>query len=338
MNGFDSNQVIISGFADEIAEDKDLDQQFSVVAALGMEYFSIRFVRVDGQIKNIVTLDATELTEVKQKIDQYGLNVSSLGSPIGKVKLVDVDDGTSNQFVPFSEYLEKHVKPACEIATKLNTRLVRGFSFYHPKGGDAHEHLNQTTDQLGSIVEMCASFDLVFGLEVEANLVGHTGKLLAGIHSQVNHPNLVLIFDGGNLVTQGFNSEQVFDEYLAMKPGLGWIHVKDYLPDSTNQLGTYVDEEALSRFVPVEQGASGYEKVWKDLKTDDSIFQRQRALKLPGLFVDLEPHLKGGGQFGGFSGPDGFGLAFRSLCNQLDQVNLHYDLRSLDRIKRSMGS
>ena len=42
----------------------------------------------------------------------YGLNVSSLGSPIGKVKLLDVDDKTHNRFVPFKKYLEKDVKLA----------------------------------------------------------------------------------------------------------------------------------------------------------------------------------------------------------------------------------
>ena len=34
---------------------------------------------------------------------------------------------------------------------------------------------------------------------------------------------------------------------------------------------------------------------------------------VPGVFLDLEPHVKGGGQFGGFSGPDGFGVALRAL-------------------------
>ena len=53
---------------------------------------------------------------------------------------------------------------------------------------------------------MCHRSDLTFGLEVEANLVGQTGELLAEIHRQVNHPALVLIFDGGNLVTQGFDT------------------------------------------------------------------------------------------------------------------------------------
>jgi hypothetical protein len=58
---------------------------------------------------------------------------------------------------------------------------------------------------------------------------------------------------------------------------------------------------------------------------------------IPGLFMDLEPHVKGGGQFGGFSGPDGFGVALRGLCRVLDYVGLPYDLRSFDDIRNSVS-
>jgi hypothetical protein len=51
------------------------------------------------------------------------------------------------------------------------------------------------------------------------------------------------------------------------------------------------------------------------------------------VFCDLEPHVKGGGQFGGFSGPDGFGVALRGLCRVLDYVGIPYDLRSFTDIK-----
>jgi hypothetical protein len=55
------------------------------------------------------------------------------------------------------------------------------------------------------------------------------------------------------------------------------------------------------------------------------------------VFLELEPHLKGGGQFGGFSGPDGLGVATRGLCNLLDYVGIGYGLRTFDDIRRSRG-
>ncbi len=90
--------------------------------------------------------------------------------------------------MPFKKYLDKEVKKACELAHAFETKLIRGFSFYHPKGTDPWEHVPQVVDQLGQIAETCQRSDLTFGLEIEANLVGQNGELLAEIHRQVNQP------------------------------------------------------------------------------------------------------------------------------------------------------
>ena len=90
-----------------------------------------------------------EIQQIRHLEDEYGLNVASLGSPIGKVKLVDDDDGTKNAYVPFKKYLEKDVKKACELAHAFETKLIRGFSFYPPKGADPAKHLPQAIEQLG---------------------------------------------------------------------------------------------------------------------------------------------------------------------------------------------
>jgi hypothetical protein len=61
--------------------------------------------------------------------------------------------------------------------------------------------------------------------------------------------------------------------------------------------------------------------------------KRLAARGIPGLFFDMEPHVKGGGQFGGFSGPDGFGIALRAFCKVLDYVDLPYALRCYEDIR-----
>jgi hypothetical protein len=58
---------------------------------------------------------------------------------------------------------------------------------------------------------------------------------------------------------------------------------------------------------------------------------------IPGVFLDLEPHVKGGGQFGGFSGPDGIGVALRGLCRVLDYVGIDYHLRDFEDIRAARG-
>lgn len=329
--------VILSGFADEAANQKTCEQQFCAFAALGLRYYTLRFIDAGAGIQNVMQLAPESIDRILKLQLEYGLQVSSIGSPIGKVKLIDVADGTTNRFVPFAEYLEKEVRCACELANTFDSKLIRGFSFYHPRGTAPEDHLNQAIDQLGQIARVSNEHGLTFGLEVEANLIGQTGKLLKRLYDGVADPAMMLIFDGANLVCQGMSTEQVYDEYLAMKEGMGWLHVKDYQRPSIRS--SHVDEESLKSFVPADQGDSGHEAIFRDIKRGYSeLLTRLEKRGIPGLFMDLEPHVKGGGQFGGFSGPDGFGVAMRGLCRVLDYVGLPYDLRSYDDIRNSVAN
>ena len=331
-------RVILSGFADEAAQEKTAVQQFAAFAALGLQYYSLRFIDVGGGIKNVMKLTVAEIQKIRHLEDQYGLNVSSIGSPIGKVKLRDVDDGTKNVYLPFPKYLAGDVKKACELAHAFEAKLIRGFSFYHPRGSDAQEFMPQVVDQLGQIAEVCHRADLTFGLEVEANLVGSTGDILAEIHRQVNHPAMMLIFDAGNILTQGYSPAELFQQYLAMKPGLGWMHIKDYRSPGSSQKVGHIDEDALKHFVPADIGDSGHEAILRDFRSIlPSVERKLRRRGIPGVFLDMEPHLKGGGQFGGFSGPDGMGVAVRSLGRVLDYVGIDYHLRDFADIQAARG-
>ena len=329
--------VLLTGFADESANEKTAEQQFAAFAAMGLKYYSIRFIDVGSGVKNAMQLTKSEVNKVRKLNDAYGLKVSSLGSPIGKVKLLDKKDGSKNVFVPFAKYLSRDVAKACELAEAFGAKLIRGFSFYHPRGSDPREHLSQSIDQIAQIAEACDQQGLTFGLEVEANLVGQNGHILAEMHRQINHPALVLIFDAANIVTQGFSTQETFEQYQVMKRGLGWLHIKDYRhPPSKRQ--THVDEGALKNFVPADLGECGHEAIMRDFRAE--IPRLERKLKkrdVPGVFLDLEPHVKGGGQFGGFSGPDGFGVALRGLCRVLDYVSIDYSLRDFDDVLAIRG-
>lgn len=340
-------QVVLSAFGDEAANHKTAAEQFSALSAAGLQYYSLRFVDMGGGVKNVMKLTKSEITQLRHLEDEYGMNVASIGSPLGKVKLRDVDDGTSNQFVPFDRYLDKEVSRACELAHAFETKLIRGFSFYPPKGSDPREHVSQAADQLGQIADSCHRSDLTYGLEIEANLVGQSGQLVAELHRRVNHPALVTVFDAGNVISQGYTADETFAQYLAMKPSIGWMHIKDYRdPHNSAVAGLseagsrnrHVNEEMLKHFVPAHLGDSGHERILRDFA--DLIPQLEQKLTkrgIPGVVLDLEPHLKGGGQFGGFSGSDGMGVAVRSLCRVLDHVGIEYHLRDFDDVRAERG-
>jgi sugar phosphate isomerase/epimerase len=334
----DRPQVVLSGFGDEAANQKAAVEQFAALAALGLQYYSLRFVDVGSGVKNVMKLTKSEITKLRHLEDEYGMNVASIGSPLGKVKLRDVEDGTKNPFVPFDKYLDKEVSRACELAHAFETKLIRGFSFYHPKGSDPREHVAQAADQLAQIAEACHRSDLTYGLEIEANLVGQSGELMAELHRRVNHPALVTIFDGGNIISQGYTTEETFAQYLLMKPSIGWFHIKDYHDPQLIGRSEHVDEDKLKNFVPAHLGDSGHERILRDFaEVVPQLTQKLTKRGIPGVMLDLEPHLKGGGQFGGFSGPDGMGVALRGLCRVLDHVGIEYHLRDFDDVRAARG-
>ena len=335
-----SNKVIISAFADEAANRKTALEQMTALSAIGLSYYSPRFIDIDGSgtVKHVVELTDDEYRVLRDLHSEYGMHVTSIGSRVGKVKLLDVDDGSHNKFVEISEYLDTEVAITINAAKELGTKLIRGFSFYHPRGTNVRDHLEKAADNIRKIVEACAKEGCIFGLEIEPNLVGEVGALVAELVSMVNHPNLVSIYDGGNIAAQNKRADECFEEYVAMRPSLGWVHVKDYEIDPNLVWEGAVDEDRLKNFVPCDSGDSGYTRVLADLKEHlPALNEKVTNMGIPGFFLETEPHLKGGGQFGGFSGPDGMGVAVRTLCNVLDSVGIEYDLRGLENIREIRG-
>ena len=88
--------------------------------------------------------------------------------------------------------------------------------------------------------------------------------------------------------------------------------------------------------MPADRGDSAHEAILRDLKGSREHYnERMLNRGVDGVFVDLEPHVRGGGQFGGFSGPDGFGIAARALCKLLDYVGVGYRLRTFESLKQT---
>ena len=332
--------VILSAFADEAANRKTAVEQMAVLAGVGLTHYSPRFVDVTGAgtVKHVVTLSDAEYDQLRQIHAEYGMHVASIGSRVGKVKLRDQADGSHNKYVAPKEYLETEVASTLRAAAALGAKLVRGFSFYHPQGDDPSKYVTEAAERLAPIVELCAQHGLIYGLEVEANLIGQNGHLLSQLAQAVNKPNLVCIFDGGNLSSQNLNPVQCFEEYVAMRDHLGWVHIKDYRIDPTLQWKGVVDEARLKNFVPANEGDSGHEQILRDLRHHlPQMTRHMHSLGAAGVFLELEPHLKGGGQFGGFSGPDGMGVAVRALCSLLDYLDIDYRLRTMDDIRAARG-
>ena len=69
-------EVIISGFADEGPVDKRAEAQLTMLAALGMGYYSVRFVDVGNGVKNAMLLNKAEVKRLRALHGEFGVRVS----------------------------------------------------------------------------------------------------------------------------------------------------------------------------------------------------------------------------------------------------------------------
>ena len=334
----DRPQIVLSAFGDEAANHKSAVEQFAALSALGLQYYSLRFIDVGSGIKNVMKLTKAEITKLRHLEDEFGMNVASIGSPLGKVKLRDEEDGTKNQYVPFDQYLEKDVKLACELAHAFETKLIRGFSFYHPKGSDPREHLSAGGRSIGADCR---------------NLPSQRSYVWAGDRSQPGRADGRV--DGG-AASPGESSRPGDDLRRRQhhQPGLQHRGMFSAVPgdEAEHRLDAH---QGLPRPAPHRSrgarrrrqaevlragqlGDSGHERILRDFaEVIPQLEQKLTKRGIPGVILDLEPHLKGGGQFGGFSGPDGMGVAVRGLCRVLDHVGIDYHLRDFDDVRAARG-
>lgn len=128
--------IKISGFADEI--DTDLSKQIQVLKKLDIHHVEMRGVNGKG----LVEYSVSEAKEIKKQLTDSGIQLSSVGSPIGKIKITD-------DFTPHME-LYKHT---VEIAHEMETPYIRMFSFFMPENESYDPYRGKVMDQMGQFVD-----------------------------------------------------------------------------------------------------------------------------------------------------------------------------------------
>ena len=203
------NQIVLSGFSDEIAP--ELDRQLEVVWELGLTHIELR--AADGV--NVSDFTEEKLREVKEKLQAAGVKVSSIGSPIGKI-------GIEEEFGP---HLEK-LKRTLEIQKELDAPYLRMFSFYLPEDRDPGEFRGEVMDRVGRMVEEAKSWDAVLLHENEKKIYGDNAARCKELLDTFYGPHFKGVFDFANFVEVG---QETLPAYELLKPYIEYVHIKDAL-------------------------------------------------------------------------------------------------------------
>lgn len=201
-------KYILSGFADEISP--DLDKQMQVLDSLDIHYIEAR--GVDG--RNLCDYTLEEAKAVKKRLDEHGISLSAIGSPIGKIQITD----------PFEPHFEKFCH-ACDLADLFETKRIRIFSFYTPKGEDPARYRDEVLSRTAAFVEEAHRRQLVLQHENEKGIYGDTAERCVDLLREFYGENYQCTFDPANFVQCGVVTyPHAFD---LLKPYFTYMHVKD---------------------------------------------------------------------------------------------------------------
>lgn len=195
----------ISGFADEIT--LDLPGQLEALRRLGIGHLEIR--GVDG--KNISDCSLEETRRIKQQLDESGIAISAIGSPVGKSPI-------DQAFEPQLQKLE-HLLEQAQI---LNTRYVRVFSFFIPQSQAPENFRTQVLERMTAMVRLAEQHGVMLLILMQQGVYGDTAARCLDLFEAC--PGLRCTFDPGNFVLCG---EDVMQAYQLLRGHLEYMHVKD---------------------------------------------------------------------------------------------------------------
>ncbi|MBR2023704.1 MAG: sugar phosphate isomerase/epimerase [Clostridia bacterium] len=242
-----NKRMVLSAFADEYAD--NLIEQCQELNNLGISYMEMR--GVNG--KNVSVLSKTEVREAKKVLADYGVKVSSIGSPLGKLKL-DSD---------LVGHLET-AKRVFETANELDAKNIRIFSFYLPDGKTREECKGQVFDELEKIVKLSEEYGLTLCHENEALIYGESPEKCVELLEYFGS-RMKAVLDMGNFVLDGYNP---WEAYKLLRKHIEYFHIKDAL--------------YAGAIVPAGKGEAQIKRILDDYKVNGE----------KDTFITLEPHLQ----------------------------------------------
>jgi sugar phosphate isomerase/epimerase len=238
-------RFIFSAFADEAGS--SLDEQIDALKANEIDYIEPRNIDKKG----ILTLSDKELAEVKRKLDENGIKVNSLGSPIGKY---NIDD----DFAPHLE-LTRHALRVCKV---LETENMRMFSFFTEQK-DLQKNRAEVIRRLKVMADEAKAAGITLCHENESRIYGQMPAEVKDILTEI--PEIKGVFDAANY---RMNNADCMEGIEATLVNFKYMHIKDAIYES-------------QAIVPAGEGEGRIGEIIDLIneKTDDVVY------------LTLEPHL-----------------------------------------------
>lgn len=204
------SNIKIFAFADEAGG--HIDHQIKALLRNGLNGVEIR----NTEFGNISDINLEQAKDIKKRLDDNGLAVWSLGSPIGKIDILKDD---------FKAHLDKF-KRTLDTAAQLGCENMRMFSFYIPRGYDPDEFKNEVIYRLSLMAELAEPYNVTLCHENEKGIYGDLPERCLELFNEI--PAIKGVFDPANYIQSGADTLAAWE---LLKNHTKYMHIKDAMAD-----------------------------------------------------------------------------------------------------------
>ncbi|MGQ9901936.1 MAG: sugar phosphate isomerase/epimerase family protein [Fimbriimonadales bacterium] len=237
----------LSVITDEVAD--DLPTALQVAHAFGIDRVELRTLWG----VNIAQADDATLRRAKSLLQEFGMGVCALATPVFKTDLFGASERGPMHAAQEADLATQLplLQHCLEVAACFDAPLIRIFAFWRA-GALTPERETPILRWLERALPHAERAGILLGLENEHSCQVGTGAELAQILRQLNSPYLVGVWDPGNAFVLGESAQAGF---ATAQPYVRHIHIKDAVRQPDGSL----------KWVVVGQGEIGYREHFQQI-------------------------------------------------------------------------
>ena len=197
--------IKLSAFADEAG--MSMQEQIQALKRNNIPYIELRWI--DDQ--NVAYLSLEDAKRYQDIFEQNGIQVWSIGSPIGKIKITD----------DFEEH-KNVLRHTCKVAKIFNCNRIRIFSFF-----EAYQSEQLVYDYLREMVEIAREEQVELYHENEKFIFGDKVERVLRIMQNVK--GLKYVYDPANYIEVGEDADYSLN---ALHNQTDYFHIKDVISET----------------------------------------------------------------------------------------------------------
>ena len=186
-----------------------MDTQIALLKELGISWIEFR----SGDGIGVADYGTERARALKEKLEQNGIQISAVGSPIGKIGIGD----------DFGSHMER-LNHVIDLAEIFGTSNIRMFSFYLPQDQDPAKFRDTVFFRMEQMVELARRRNVILLHENEKEIYGDAADRCLDLMRRFYGENFRCTFDFANFVQCG---QDTLEAYEMLRPYIAYVHVKD---------------------------------------------------------------------------------------------------------------